>query len=967
MPAPPINTIYIPTIPPPTPAPSPGPPSPPFFLDSAPASPPHTPSSTASSLPSPSSPGSGVGAGVSGLGFDLSGVDLASLPPEVLSLLASAPHNPSNPAGSNPNANANGTLYNGSSTTTLPSSSTPPIRRTLLTALLSTCTPAELLFISTLIAPRLKRDFLSTLPAELSLHILSFIDDPKTLGRAGRVCRRWGVLCQEEGVWRGMCGRWGYGVPRAVGRGRGEGKEEGGRDGEGKGGEEGEGGGCGYGERRREEPLEEMEAYANFPMDPALEWLITKRREELAPEGKGKGKGRDLREREPGYADEETRGSSYKEHFRRCYVTMTNWRQGGTLLRSHRIPPSISSPSHLPAPVPSLSSQHPSHPQPLNTPLHPPPLNHPQPQPQLQRAAPEGPVTVTSLALNADWVVLGLASSQVQVYSARTGVLAKTLVGHELGVWSVGVVGKGGWMDARGEGGVESKDTEERGGKEGESESGSREGSGEREDGGKEGSREERRRRRRSSEAAEASTNSRRAPERRTSEGSARTGERRERRDGERRERRSAGRNGTGTGMGGGGTERRGSLEHLVPASLRVAIGLDRVGCESGSSSDSTEGSGSGGGGKEASGSGSGGGKEGGRGKEARRKYSDMTNSSAGWGQPGSIVVSGGCDKVVMVWDVQTGHCIYRLSGHTSTIRCLRTVPHRPLAVSGSRDTTLRVWNLLRGRCERVLRGHTGSVRCVSDVVGGRVVSGSYDATCRGERERERGIGILIGKDVWDIDTGECVRVLEGHFHQVYSVAFLGGVVASGGLDTTVRVWDVETGHCIALLQGHTALVCQLQLSPSLLITGGSDGRVITFSLKTLSVRHRIAAHDCSVTSLQFVGGFGEGEDWDGEGGRIRDAAEESERDEDVDDEDEEEDEDGEEGGEGRMGRKDRFIVTGGNDGRVRLYEVGSGRYVRDVGEGGETVWRVVVGWGVCVVVLRRAGRTVVEVWSMRG
>ncbi|KAF6760748.1 WD40-repeat-containing domain protein [Ephemerocybe angulata] len=637
MPAPPINTIYIPTIPPPTPAPSPGPPSPPFFLDSAPASPPHTPASTASSLPSPTSPGGSVGAG---LGFDLSRVDLASLPPEVLSLLASAPNNPA----STLNAGVSNNYNNTNNTTTASTTTTPPIRRTLLTALLSTCSPAELLFISTLIAPRLKRDFLSTLPAELSLHILSFIEDPRTLGRAGRVCRRWGVLCREEGVWRGMCGRWGYGVPRGRGVGR-----------------DGVRGMLRGGKERRGMRVKERGKRGVGGMG-----------------GMGRGGGR--------------------SRWRRW--RLTNWRQGGTLLRSHRIPPSISSPSHLPAPVPSLSS-HP-HPQPLNAPLHPPPLTHPQPQPQLQRAAPEGPVTVTSLALNADWVVLGLASSQVQVYSARTGVLAKTLVGHELGVWS-----------------------------------------------------------------------------------------------------------------------------------------------------------------------------------------------------PGSIVVSGGCDKVVMVWDVQTGHCIYRLSGHTSTIRCLRTVPHRPLAVSGSRDTILRVWNLLRGRCERVLRGHTGSVRCVSDVVGGRVVSGSYDATCR----------------VWDIDTGECVRVLEGHFHQVYSVAFLGGVVASGGLDTTVRVWDVETGHCIALLQGHTALVCQLQLSPSLLITGGSDGRVITFSLKTLSVRHRIAAHDCSVTSLQF----------------------------------------------------DRFIVTGGNDGRVRLYEVGSGRYVRDVGEGGETVWRVVVGWGVCVVVLRRAGRTVVEVWSMRG
>ncbi|KAF5341086.1 hypothetical protein D9611_005998 [Ephemerocybe angulata] len=298
MPAPPINTIYIPTIPPPTPAPSPGPPSPPFFLDSAPASPPHTPSSTASSLPSPTSPGASVGSGVgAGLGFDLSGVDLASLPPEVLSLLASAP----NSNASTYNAGVSNNYNNTNNTTATSTTTTPPIRRTLLTALLSTCTPAELLFISTLIAPRLKRDFLSTLPAELSLHILSFIDDPRTLARAGRVCRRWGVLCAEEGVWRGMCGRWGYGVPRGRGRGLSEGK--GGREGVGEGeGEEGEGGfreGCGgYGEGRREEPLEEMEAYANFPMDPALEWLITKRREELAPEGKGKGKGRDVRERD---------------------------------------------------------------------------------------------------------------------------------------------------------------------------------------------------------------------------------------------------------------------------------------------------------------------------------------------------------------------------------------------------------------------------------------------------------------------------------------------------------------------------------------------------------------------------------------------------------------------------------------------------------------------------------------------
>jgi len=124
----------------------------------------------------------------------------------------------------------------------------------------------------------------------------------------------------------------------------------------------------------------------------------------------------------------------------------------------------------------------------------------------------------------------------------------------------------------------------------------------------------------------------------------------------------------------------------------------------------------------------------------------------------------------------------------------MRTLHKRPIAVTGSRDGTVRVWDVQHGRAEKVLQGHTGSVRCL-DVNGNRVVSGSYDTTCR--------VSILLVckssplthvYQIWDVDTGECLHVLRGHFHQVYAVAFDGGRVASGGLDTTVRVWDAETG-----------------------------------------------------------------------------------------------------------------------------------------------------------------------------
>jgi hypothetical protein len=70
------------------------------------------------------------------------------------------------------------------------------------------------------------------------------------------------------------------------------------------------------------------------------------------------------------------------------------------------------------------------------------------------------------------------------------------------------------------------------------------------------------------------------------------------------------------------------------------------------------------------------------------------------------------------------------LSGHTSTIRCIRVLHNRPIAVSGSRDGTVRVWDIQRGRALRVLQGHQHSVRCL-DVCGNKIVSGSYDTTCR--------------------------------------------------------------------------------------------------------------------------------------------------------------------------------------------------------------------------------------------
>ena len=73
-------------------------------------------------------------------------------------------------------------------------------------------------------------------------------------------------------------------------------------------------------------------------------------------------------------------------------------------------------------------------------------------------------------------------------------------------------------------------------------------------------------------------------------------------------------------------------------------------------------------------------------------------------------------------------------------------------------------------------------------------------------------IGWQDGKDsairVWDVETGQEVRKLEGHKGIVWSVAVSpdGRRVLSGGHDLAPILWDAKTGAEIRRFRGHTDL-----------------------------------------------------------------------------------------------------------------------------------------------------------------
>ncbi|KAL3880655.1 hypothetical protein ACJMK2_032877 [Sinanodonta woodiana] len=70
--------------------------------------------------------------------------------------------------------------------------------------LIKLCDPTQVRHMMQVIEPQFQRDFISLLPKELALYVLSFLE-PKDLLQAAQTCRYWRVLAEDNLLWREKC------------------------------------------------------------------------------------------------------------------------------------------------------------------------------------------------------------------------------------------------------------------------------------------------------------------------------------------------------------------------------------------------------------------------------------------------------------------------------------------------------------------------------------------------------------------------------------------------------------------------------------------------------------------------------------------------------------------------------------------------------------------------------------------
>lgn len=180
----------------------------------------------------------------------------------------------------------------------------------------------------------------------------------------------------------------------------------------------------------------------------------------------------------------------------------------------------------------------------------------------------------------------------------------------------------------------------------------------------------------------------------------------------------------------------------------------------------------------------------------------------------GTLFVSGSADKSVVVWEAETGKMLRAFLGHPKEVTAVAVRPDGKQIASAGEDGSIKLWPLTTADEHRAMTDATDRVWAV-----GYSPDGKTFAVAGADRVVR----------LYDAESGKLTKSLTGHKGSITTVVYLdNATLLTAAGDKLAKVWDLAAGTATDLSGHASAVLCGAASGDGkLAVTGGADKAVI--------------------------------------------------------------------------------------------------------------------------------------------
>ncbi|XP_026473601.1 U5 small nuclear ribonucleoprotein 40 kDa protein isoform X1 [Ctenocephalides felis] len=206
-------------------------------------------------------------------------------------------------------------------------------------------------------------------------------------------------------------------------------------------------------------------------------------------------------------------------------------------------------------------------------------------------------------------------------------------------------------------------------------------------------------------------------------------------------------------------------------------------------------------------------------------------------------------DHMLGIWDVQTGQRMKKMRGHTAFVNSVQGARRGPrLLVSGGDDSTIRLWDARKRNCINSYDAGYQVTAVTFNDTSEQIISGGIDNDIK----------------IWDVRKNNLLMKLKGHTDTVTGLSLSpdGSYILSNSMDNTLRIWDIRafvTGdRCLKVFSGHhhnyekNLLRCTWSLDGSKVSCGSADRFLYIWDTTSRRILYKLPGHNGSVNDVKF-------------------------------------------------------------------------------------------------------------------